>query len=911
MRRRVAIHRSLHRADLIMGIERDLVFPIGLAAGLLIATSGSRPYQIFIGLLILAIGFALARKANKSEPILTKILRKHLNHKKYYPAKDSHTVSQKHIDYDDFSRREKGLQSLLQYAVMVDNGILLCKNGAFLVGYEITTRDTASSTSDELNSFSSEISSSIKNLGDNWVLHFDCIRAPEDYYPQKEDNHFPDPVSEAIDDERRQLFESEGKHFRTRHYLFLSWRPDLSDQKLSSFIFNEETDNHSAKKSKENPGLKALETFKNNLVEIEDRLSLSFGLKQLLDYETDKGVFSELLEVINYIITGERHPVKLPEIPMYLDYLLAAQDLTGGIVPRIANKYISVIAVDGFPAESYPMMLEDLDSLAIPYRFNSRYVCMDQYTALQEIESYRKSWNQKILGFFDKLFNKANAKQNKDAVLMVDDAESAYLAAQSGYVTFGYYSGNIILLHEDKEILQNQTREIRKVILTQGFTARVETLNALEGWLGTHPANGYSNLRRIILHSLNLADILPLSTIYAGSGKAPCPFYPQGSPPLMYAATDGSTPFRMNLHVGDLGHTLIFGPTGAGKSTLLGIIAAQFRRYKDANIFVFDKGMSMFPLVSGCGGTHYDIAGQESQLAFCPLKEIDSDAEQAWAEDWVSTLCMMQNIELRPEHRSAIHDAVDRIRQTPAHHRTLSNLYHFLQHPELKDAIKHYTNAGAMGRLLDAPDDSMALENFTVFEIEELMNLGEENLIPVLLYIFHRIEKSFKGQPSLLVLDEAWIMLGHPVFRQKIREWLKVLRKANCAVVLATQSLSDAKNSGILDVLNESCPTKIFLPNLTANQDIQLELYQGLGLNQTQINIITKAVPKREYYITSSEGCRLINLALTPLALSFVGASGKEDIAAIKELIELHGDDWPNKWLEMRNVKTPFLNKEN
>jgi type IV secretion system protein VirB4 len=370
----------------------------------------------------------------------------------------------------------------------------------------------------------------------------------------------------------------------------------------------------------------------------------------------------------------------------------------------------------------------------------------------------------------------------------------------------------------------------------------------------------------------------------------------------MYAATDGSTPFRLNLHVDDLGHTLVFGPTGAGKSTLLAMIAAQFRRYKNSSIFAFDKGMSMFPLVSAAGGTHYEIAGDDSSLAFCPLRGVDDDSEQAWAEDWITTLCTMQKVEIRPEHRTSIHNAVTQIRNSPASHRTLSNLYHYLQHQELKEAINHYTVQGAMGKLLDAQTDSMAIETFTVFEIDDLMNLGEENLIPVLLYIFHCIEKSFKGQPSLLILDEAWVMLGHPVFRQKIREWLKILRKANCAVVLATQSLSDAKNSGILDVLNESCPTKIFLPNLTANQDIQLDLYRGLGLNSAQINIITNAAPKREYYVTSSEGRRLINLALSPLALAFVGASSKVHIATIKNLIQENGQTWPRAWLVERGV---------
>lgn len=900
--RRISIHKSLHRPDLTMGIERDLIFPIGIAAGLLIVTSGNRPWQILIGLVLCLVGFSYARKINKAEPILTKVFRQYMRHKKFYPAKDSHIAPAKSINFNAMNRKEIGLQSLLQYAVMVDNGILLCKNGSFLVGYEVTTRDTDSSTDAELESFSASISSSLKYLGDGWILHFDCIRSPEDYYPEKNENFFSDEITQAIDDERRKHFKK-GKHFRTIHYLFISWKPDISTQKLSSFLYTEE---NQEKKQNTDLGFKSLKSFQKTLNEIEDRLKLSFKINQLKEFETKTGVYSELLEIINFIITGDRHKIKLPKIPMYLDYLLANQDLTGGIVPKIADKYISVIAIDGFPAESYPMMLHNLDSLAIPYRFNSRYICMDQYSALQEIKVYQKTWTQKILGFFDKFFNNAKAKINKDAVLMTKDAEDAYLINQSGLVSFGYYSGNIILLHEDKEILQNQTREIRKKVLSQGFSARIETLNALEGWLGSHPGNGYSNLRRILLHSLNLADILPLSTIYAGSRHAPCPFYPLDSPPLMFAATDGSTPFRLNLHINDLGHTLIFGPTGMGKSVFLAMIAAQFRRYKDACIFVFDKGMSMFPLVSAAGGTHYHIAGDDSQLAFCPLKYIDTDAEQAWAEDWITTLSTLQKIDVKPEHRAAIHNAVTQIRNSPEQHRTLSNLFHYIQHQELKEAIQHYTNQGAMGKLLDAPTDSMTLEKYTVFEIEDLMNLGEENLIPVLLYIFHRIEKAFKGQPSILILDEAWIMLGHPVFRQKIREWLKVLRKANCAVVLATQSLSDAKNSGLVDVLSESCPTKIFLPNEDARKDTQKELYSALGLNSAQLQIISEAKPQREYYVTSSKGSRLINLSLSPFALSFVGASGKEDIATIKELINEYGPSWPEVWLSKRKINYQF-----
>jgi type IV secretory pathway VirB4 component len=176
------------------------------------------------------------------------------------------------------------------------------------------------------------------------------------------------------------------------------------------------------------------------------------------------------------------------------------------------------------------------------------------------------------------------------------------------------------------------------------------------------------------------------------------------------------------------------------------------------------------------------------------------------------------------------------------------------------------------------------------------MGMGDKQLIPVLLYLFRRFEKSLKGQPALLLLDEAWVMFGHRVFREKIREWLKVLRRGNCAVVLATQSLSAVTRSAILDVLTESCPTKIFLPNAeaatlgTPEYPGSAAHYQAFGLNETQIATIQSATPKRHYYVVSPDGCRLIDLRLGPIALAFVDAGSKEQIARVNTLALAHGE---------------------
>ena len=306
----------------------------------------------------------------------------------------------------------------------------------------------------------------------------------------------------------------------------------------------------------------------------------------------------------------------------------------------------------------------------------------------------------------------------------------------------------------------------------------------------------------------------------------------------------------MNLHVRDLGHTFMFGPTGAGKSTHLALIAAQLRRYAGMSIYAFDKGMSMYPLTKAVGGLHFSVGADDDRLSFCPLQYLETKNDRAWAMEWIDTILALNGVNSTPAQRNEIAHAIVSMHESGA--RTLSEFSLTIQDESIRAAIRQYTVDGSMGHLLDADEDGLSLTDFTTFEIEELMNLGEKFALPVLLYLFRRIERSLKGQPAVIILDEAWLMLGHPAFREKIREWLKVLRKANCLVLMATQSLSDAANSGILDVIVESTATKIFLPNVYARDEDTSALYRRMGLNARQIDILATAVPKRQYYYVYS-----------------------------------------------------------
>ncbi|MBY2973043.1 conjugal transfer protein TrbE [Rhizobium leguminosarum] len=796
---------------------------------------------------------------------------------------------------------------LVPYAGLVDNGVILLKDGSLMAGWYFAGPDSESSTDAERNEVSRQINAILSRLGSGWMIQVEAIRVPAGDYPTEAASNFPDSVTRAIDDERRAHFQKERGHFESRHALILTWRPPEPRRSgLTRYVYSDAASRSATYADT------VLQSFLTSIREVEQYLANVVSIRRMMTRETpERGGFrvaryDELFQFIRFCVTGENHPVRLPEIPMYLDWLVTAE-LQHGLTPMVENRFLGVVAIDGLPAESWPGILNTLDRMPLTYRWSSRFVFLDAEEARARLERTRKKWQQKVRPFFDQLFQTQSRSVDQDAMLMVAETEDAIAEASSQLVAYGYYTPVIVIFEENPAGLQEKCEAIRRLIQAEGFGARIETLNATDAFLGSLPGVSYANIREPLINTRNLADLIPLNSVWSGSPNAPCPFYPPASPPLMQVAS-GSTPFRLNLHVDDVGHTLIFGPTGSGKSTLLALIAAQFRRYAGAQVFAFDKGGSMLPLTLGLDGDHYQIGGdigpsadgEVRALAFCPLAELSTDGDRAWAAEWIETLVALQGVTITPDYRNAISRQLALMAESRG--RSLSDFVSGVQMREIKDALHHYTVDGPMGQLLDAEQDGLALGAFQCFEIEELMNMGERNLVPVLTYLFRRIEKRLNGAPSLIILDEAWLMLGHPVFRDKIREWLKVLRKANCAVVLATQSISDAERSGIIDVLKESCPTKICLPNGAAREPGTREFYERIGFNERQIEIVATASPKREYYVASPEGRRLFNMALGPVALSFVGATGKDDLKQIRALHSEHGAEWPLHWLQQRGI---------
>jgi type IV secretion system protein VirB4 len=804
-----------------------------------------------------------------------------------------------------------GVADLLNYACVVEDGVIVCKDGSLLAAWEYAGEDNAGATAARREEVSFRINQALHRLGNGWCCHLDAVRKAVPAYSPREASHFPDPVTAAIDEERRRFFESQGTLYETRFIMTVSYKlPPTAVRRFSDLMFDDDLPRPDGAKVARN----ALEQFKRDVGALENRLSSVFKLRRLRARaeadEYGEAVYDDLLSHLQRCVTGIDQPVRRPRNPALLDAVLGAQELWGGTRPRIGRKFIQCVSIEHFPTESFPGMLTALGELPCEARWSTRFIFMDRWEAISRLEGFRRKWAQQIKPFICQVLNLPSSNVNEDALSMAEDAGAAKMEVNSGEVSAGHYTAVVVLMDEDPEALEAVARTVEKAINHLGFTARVETVNALEAFLGSLPGHTAPNLRRPLINTLNLADLLPVSSIWSGEETCPCPLYPAGSPPLCHALTTGNAPFRINLHVRDVGNTFITGPIGAGKSVLLNVVEASLLRYPRMTLFVFDVGMSGYALCKAAGGRHYRVAADNDQLAFCPLQHLQGRSDRAWATDWLEQVLRLSELPVPPERHNKIARSIDVMHQRGF--RTMTDFVKTVQDLKVREAFKAYTAAGSFGHVFDAQEDGLeGLGSFVCFEVEELMGLDPKYCLPTLWYLFRRIERLLQGQPAAIILDEAWKPFGHPLFREKIREWLKTKRKANCAVVMATQSVMDAQDSGLLSVLHESCATKIFLPNLAAREEGQRAIYRRFGLNDRQVEIIARAVPKREYYLVSEKGRRLFDLCLGPLALALLGVSDKDSVAAVQRCEASHGEGWVDEWLARRGLKlSDFVSSE-
>jgi type IV secretion system protein VirB4 len=198
---------------------------------------------------------------------------------------------------------------------------------------------------------------------------------------------------------------------------------------------------------------------------------------------------------------------------------------------------------------------------------------------------------------------------------------------------------------------------------------------------------------------------------------------------------------------------------------------------------------------------------------------------------------------------------------------------------DIRTAIQPYTLNGEYGLIFDAEETTISLSKWMMIEMGSLMNRGKECVTPALMFLFHLIEGVYTtkegnptGDPTLLILDEAWVFLDNEYFSKKIEEWLVTLRKKNVCCVFATQEVSKVANSRLKTTFVSQCQTKIYLADPAAQTEILAENYRFFGLEDNEIAALSLARMKRDYFYKSPLGSRMFELSLDDYQLALLSS---------------------------------------
>ena len=778
----------------------------------------------------------------------------------------------KELNFKFYKNKNVPFSSLCPWIVMADEGIVKLKGEALCSAYEFIAPDIASASYSKINSISNMYNNACIQLGENWTVQFELQRKRCDEYPG---SNFNNLTGFLIERDREINFKYDRQHFKNRYFLIFTYKlPSMAENKIKGLVTKS---NNGDKDERE------LEVLRNELKKFKMQTSKVVSVLQTIMF-IEKLDSNGLLELLHSSVSLNWHKMQYTfDHHIFIDNVVTDTDLENSMPLKLGNNYIPIIAVKTFPPVTLPAMFDVINKASCELRWSTRFCCYSTTEAYKIIESAEKRFHSARKSIaqlaMESTLHTESTRENSAAVAQESDASSAKIDLTMGNHGFGDYTSNVMVWDENYETAEEKAKMISGLISACGFTAKEETLNALQAFLSMQPGNIYANRRSLFCSTGNLSHVIPVSSIWSGLSdnnfmKDVC----GQSHPHVICNTEFGIPFYLNLNVRDVGHTWISGRTGAGKSTLLALLEVQWLKYPGSQIIIFDKDRSARNLTMCTGGVY--IEPGKDDITFQPLAEIDSFSGQIWAAEFIELLLVEQKVTVTAGMRKAIFDTIKLLSTKSVESRTLTSFSQYCDYTNPKshnndivDGLAPYVLGGQYGNLFDSESSNIALSDWTMIEMGSLMNMAGGAVAPALDYLFLQCEKKFTGKPTLLVLDEAWIFFKNEIFAQKIVEWLKVLRKKNVFVVFATQEIDDAVNSPIASTLVSQCVTKIFLADEEALTPMNRETYRKFGLEESEIRLLSQMQKKMDYFYKSSIGTRRFQLELDDLQLAILTAS--------------------------------------
>ncbi len=612
----------------------------------------------------------------------------------------------------------------------------------------------------------------------------------------------------------------------------------------------------------------------------------SYSPQILSVVETENGVFSEIAEFLGAIINcGEKNKYLVSSEPI-AKQLCNNRMYFGRKSIEIkqhdgASKYAGIVSVKEYGPKTWAGMLDVFLEMPFEFVISQSFEFINKQVAIRGMQLQQN----RMLQSGDK------------AISQISEINVALDKAVSGEIGFGKHHLTVMCMAETTKELENLLSIVAVELTNTGCIGVRESVNMEPAFWGQLPGNYSFIVRKATINTLNLAGFNSLHNFPLGK-----PENNHWGEAVTVLDTTSATPFYFNFHVRDVGHTVIIGPTGAGKTVLMNFLCAQAQKFK-CRLFFFDKDRGAEIFIRALGG-QYTVIDPGSVCGFNPLQLPDTGENRTFLMEWLKMLVSTNQETISSEDIARLTAAINGNYKLERKDRSLSNIAPFLGLAgpgTIAGRLQMWYKGGSHAKIFDNGSDVIDFHKASVFgfEMGELLK-DKASLGPVLSYIFHRINLSLDGTPTMIVLDEAWALIDNPVFAPRIKDWLKVLRKLNTFVVFATQSVEDASKSIISDTLIQQTATQIFLPNLKAT-DVYKSTFM---LSEREYQLIKTTDPGTRYFLIKQGNDSLIariDLSSMPDIINIL--SGRASTVGILDAVrQEHGDD-PSVWIPVFNKR--------
>lgn len=716
-----------------------------------------------------------------------------------------------------------------------------------------------------------------KGIGAGRVsLYFHLIRRRKPTFQVGEGHNMPPGFATYLEDQWRE------KHINHQSFIneiYITIVRKSSRSGVAAFESMFEKIQHTADK---NLWAKTMFEGYEELQEMTSRLVSTFRdykPKVLGVQRTKGGVYSEILEFLGTLVNcGQSRPMLVPStnIAKYIpvDRLYFGSRAIEVKTPK-GSKFAGIVSIKEYPSRTSATMMDGFLQMPFELIISQSYSFSDRTAAINSMKLQQ-----------GRMVNSGDV-----AISQIEEITHALDDAMSGRIGFGLHHLTVLCIEQNPKTLENALAMAATELGNAGAIPVRERVNLEPAYWAQLPCNDGFAVRKTTINTLNLSSLASLHNFPSGQEHDN-----HWGDHVTTLDTTSGTPFFFNFHVRDVGHTTIIGPTGAGKTVMMNFLCAQARKFK-CRMFFFDKDHGAEIFIRALGGV-YTVIDPSAPCGFNPFALDDIGENRTFLTDFMKHLVSVNGESISADDSAKIEEAVVGNYKLDPKDRVLRNIVPFLGMggpDSLAGRIAMWHGHGSHTNVFDNEVDNINFRTDLIFafEMAELLK-DKPSLGPVLLYVFHKINLSLDGTPSMIVLDEAWALIDNEVFAPKIKDWLKVLRKLNCFVIFATQSVEDASKSRISDTLIQQTATQIFLPNLKAT-----DVYRShFMLSQREFTLIKTTDPGSRFFLVKQGTDAVVaRIDLSGMDNVINVLSGRaETVVLLDEIREEVGDD-PNDWL--------------